>query len=89
MTASDAEVYESVKDDLTRYATALVGPDAAADVVSTVVVRVLSKRPLVELDEPRAYLFKAVLNEARRLGSRRSRKRLRLPKSRRAPQRIR
>jgi RNA polymerase sigma-70 factor (ECF subfamily) len=70
---SDADVYESVKDDLIRYATVLVGPDAAGDIVSTVVLRVLAKRSLTELREPRAYLFRAVLNEARSLGRRMAR----------------
>lgn len=74
VTASDSQVYESVKDDLIGYATALVGPDLAPDVVSTVVLRVLAKRQLIELENPRAYLFRAVLNEARKVGSRRTRK---------------
>ncbi|HSG80288.1 MAG TPA: sigma-70 family RNA polymerase sigma factor [Acidimicrobiia bacterium] len=61
----DAEIYRSISGELVRFATALVGPDEAADVVSTVVVRVLSKRRLADLDEPRPYLYRAVLNEAR------------------------
>ena len=64
MGASDSQIYASVKDDLVRYATALVGPDTAADVVSTVVVRVLTRGSLEDLREPRAYLFRSVLNEA-------------------------
>ncbi len=43
----------------------LVGADLAADVLSTVVVRVLSRGPLADLNEPRPYLFRAVLNESR------------------------
>jgi RNA polymerase sigma-70 factor (ECF subfamily) len=62
---SDSQIYAELKDDLVRYVTALVGPDSAADVVSTVVVRVLSKGSLADLEEPRPYLFRAVLNEAR------------------------
>jgi DNA-directed RNA polymerase specialized sigma24 family protein len=62
---SDSQIYAELKGDLVRYATALVGPDFAADVVSTVVVRVLSRGTLSDLDEPRPYLFRAVLNEAR------------------------
>lgn len=65
MNALDADIYEKHRDDLVRYATALVGPDEAADVVSTVVVRVLAKRSLADLREARPYLFRAVLNEAR------------------------
>lgn len=62
----DAEVYQAVRFELTRLATALVGPSDAEDVVSTVVARALS-RPggLAGLDEPRPYLIKAVINEAR------------------------
>lgn len=62
---SDSQIYAELKDDLVRYATALVGPDSAADVVSAVVLRVLSRGSLAELNEPRPYLFRAVLNEAR------------------------
>ncbi len=49
-----------------RYATALVGPDTADNVVSSVVVRTLA-RPggLGGLREPKQYLMKAILNETR------------------------
>lgn len=73
MTSRDSLVYGEVKDDLVRYATVLVGPDAAPDVVSTVVVRVLARRQLADLDDPRSYLFRGVLNEARSLSRRRGR----------------
>lgn len=76
VTASDSQVYASVKDDLVRYATVLVGPDAASDVVSTVVLRVLARRRLVELDDPRSYLFRSVLNEARSMARQRGRLRV-------------
>ena len=65
MSASDAEIYQKHRDDLIKYATALVGRDDAADVVSTVVLRVLARGSLADLREPRPYLFRAVLNEAR------------------------
>lgn len=49
-----------------RYATALVGPDAADDVVSSVVTRVIEKRGgLGALREPKPYLMRSVLNEVR------------------------
>lgn len=73
VTVSDAQVYASVKDDLVRYATVLVGPDWAPDVVSTVVLRVLARRRLADLDDPRSYLFRGVLNEARSLVRQRGR----------------
>ena len=69
----DEEIYRRNLDDLIRYAAVLVGPSAAEDVVSTVVLRVLTRRRLMDLDEPRAYLFRAVLNESRtRLARRRT-----------------
>lgn len=55
-----------------RYATALVGPSHAEDVVSTVVLRVLRKRSLSDLEQPKSYLLKAVLNESRGVMRRRS-----------------
>jgi len=65
--SSDEEIYLKHRDELMRYATALVGPDGAPDVVSTVVTNVLrSRRGLVDLREPRPYLMRAVLNESLR-----------------------
>ncbi|MEN8114986.1 MAG: sigma-70 family RNA polymerase sigma factor [Actinomycetota bacterium] len=63
---SESEIYESVRWDLMRYATALCGRDAADDVVSAVVTRTLA-RPggLGGLREPKPYLMRAVLNEVR------------------------
>jgi RNA polymerase sigma factor (sigma-70 family) len=65
MELSDEAIYTKLKDDLIRYATALVGPDRAEDVLSTVVLRTLRRRRLSTLRDPRPYLFRAVLNEAR------------------------
>jgi RNA polymerase sigma-70 factor (ECF subfamily) len=62
---SDADVYIKYRDDLLRYATSLVGPDRAEDVVSTVVLRTMRGQGLAELDRPHAYLMKSVLNESR------------------------
>jgi hypothetical protein len=39
--------------------------------VSTVVVRTMQRQPLSEIDDPRAHLMKAVLNEARTVWRRR------------------
>jgi RNA polymerase sigma-70 factor (ECF subfamily) len=63
--SDDAEIYEKHAGDLVRYATVLAGPDQAQDVVSTVVLKVLTRRNLSDLDDPRAYLFRSVLNESR------------------------
>jgi len=64
---ADREVYQAHAEDLIRYATVLVGADDAADVVSAVLVRTTAAGGLARLDDPRAYLFRAVLNEARNL----------------------
>jgi RNA polymerase sigma-70 factor (ECF subfamily) len=71
---SDADIYRALRTDLTRFATVLVGPHDAPDVLSTVILRVLKKRKLADLEDPRAYLFKAILNEARSHLRNRSRK---------------
>jgi len=70
---NESDIYMSVRRDLMRYATALVGPDTADDVVSSVVVRALA-RPggLGGLREPKQYLMKAILNEVRSRHRRRS-----------------
>ena len=62
----NAAIWQEHCRELIRYATVLVGPDHAEDVVSSVVERVL-RRPggLVGLNDPRPYLFKAVLNQSR------------------------
>lgn len=52
--------------DLMRYATALVGIADAGDLVSSAVTNVLEHHgTLISLDDPKPYLMKAVLNEAR------------------------
>ncbi len=67
----DESIYRTNRDDLVRYATVLVGSTSAEDVVSTVVLRTLARRRLIDLDDARAYLFRAVLNESRTRLSRR------------------
>ena len=65
MGVTDREIYEEIAPDLMRYATALIGPDQAPDVVSTVVTRALGRGGgLAGLESPKSYLMKAVLNEA-------------------------
>jgi RNA polymerase sigma-70 factor, ECF subfamily len=68
----NAEVYVKYRDDLLRYATSLVGPSHAEDVVSTVVLRTMRRQPLAQIERPHAYLMKAVLNECRSVWRRRS-----------------
>jgi len=69
---NDSEIYRKHKDDLVRFAASLVGSDGAEDVVSAVVLRTLARRSLSSLEEPRAYLFRAVLNQARSTAGRRT-----------------
>ena len=78
MRTSDREIYEKHAADLIRYATVLVGPDQAPDIVSTVVLRVLKRRSLGDLDDPKAYLFRSVMNECRSWGRRRKTSRIAL-----------
>lgn len=61
----DEAIYRQHKYDLIRYATILVGPSDAEDVLSTVIARVYkSRRTLSDLDAPRPYLMKAVFHES-------------------------
>jgi RNA polymerase sigma-70 factor (ECF subfamily) len=61
----DERIYRKHAEELTRFATFLVGPDDAPDVVSSAVLRALSSPVWAGVDHHRAYLFRAVLNEAR------------------------
>ena len=69
---SDETIYTKHKDDLIRYATVLVGSGEAEDVLSMVVLKTLERRSLADLDDARAYLFRAISNEAKS-GARRRR----------------
>lgn len=72
---SEEAIWNKHRDELVRYASMLVGPDDAEDLLSTVVVRVLNRRHLSDLDDARSYLYRSVLNEARSLIRRRRRNR--------------
>jgi RNA polymerase sigma factor (sigma-70 family) len=60
-----AEAYEKHADALVRFATGLVGPTDAPDVVQTAVYRAVSSTAWPGAVNQRAYLFRSVLNEAR------------------------
>jgi len=62
----DTELYRKHADELTRLATGLVGPSAAADVVSAAVLGCIASRKWPSVDNPRAYLFRTVINESAR-----------------------
>ena len=58
------ELYRSHADELVRYATALVGPDDAADVVVDAVMASLRSPGWPQVRNQRAYLYRAVLHRA-------------------------
>ena len=63
---NDAAVWRKHGEELVRYASILVGPSDAEDLLSAVVVRVLAaKGSLSALEDARPYLFRAVLNESK------------------------
>jgi len=64
---ADGEVYGKYADELMRFATGVVGPDDAADAVSTAVVRTFTSPSWRSVTNHRAYLYRAVLNECRQL----------------------
>jgi RNA polymerase sigma factor (sigma-70 family) len=64
----DEELYEQHAAELIRFATTLVGPSHAEDVVANAVIRSMASRAWPTVAAPRAYLFRAVLNEARSVG---------------------
>jgi RNA polymerase sigma-70 factor (ECF subfamily) len=59
------EVYVKYADELTRFATGLAGPSDAADLVSSAMVRCLWSPGWESVAQPRAYLYRAVFNQAR------------------------
>lgn len=71
-----AALYDANALELTRFATMLVGPARAEDVVADAVARVLATVRVDTLDNPAGYLYRAVSNQARRvLGSDAARRR--------------
>jgi RNA polymerase sigma factor (sigma-70 family) len=64
LAASDIELYRRYADDLTRYATGLVGPDHAADVVNDAALAVFRTATWSTVVNQRAYLYRAVYHRA-------------------------
>ncbi len=77
MELSDAEIYEKHADELIRFATGLVGPDDAADVLSTAVLSVIGSPSWATVENKRAYLYRAVLNTSKSMGRSEMRRRAR------------
>jgi RNA polymerase sigma-70 factor (ECF subfamily) len=61
----DEQTYRKHADELIRFATFLVGPADASDVVSAAVLRTFESQAWAAARNQRAYLFRAVLNEVR------------------------
>jgi RNA polymerase sigma-70 factor (ECF subfamily) len=79
--SSDEEVYRKHADELVRFATGLVGPFDAQDVVSESCLRAFRSREWPNVTNHRAYLYRTVLNEARTHHRGTLRRRLREAKS--------
>lgn len=62
--ADDAELYRAVAPELVCYATMLVGPSDAQDVVANAVVAAMSSRRWPQINDRRAYLFRATTSKA-------------------------
>lgn len=60
----DGVIYEKYADELIRFATALAGPSNARDILADAVLRVFTTPTWRTVDNRRAYLYRAVLNEA-------------------------
>ena len=61
----DEELYRKYADDLTRFATALVGPCDAGDVVSEAVLSCFTSPKWMSVTNRRSYLYRSVYNKAR------------------------
>ncbi|MFZ0250734.1 MAG: RNA polymerase sigma factor [Acidimicrobiales bacterium] len=64
MEEADAEVYRKHADDLVRFATGLVGPGDAPDIVSEAFLRCLNAPGWMTVTEKRPYLYRTVYNRA-------------------------
>ena len=62
---TDEEIYRKYADDLVRFATGLVGPFDAQDVVTDACLHSFGAKTWQTVTNPRAYLYRSVLNQAR------------------------
>lgn len=65
MDEADVELYEKHGDELIRFATVLVGPAAAEDALEEAAIRAFAAPGWPQVTDRRAYLYRAVLNQAR------------------------
>lgn len=63
----DAALYEALAPELVGFACGLVGRDDAPDVLGNAVTNALASRTWPTVENRRAYLYRAVLNEAKAL----------------------
>ena len=63
-TLTRGEVFQRYGVELTRFATSLVGPSDAQDVVSDALVRAMWSNGWEEVDNQRAYLYRAIASQA-------------------------
>lgn len=61
---NNEEIYRSYADELTRYATGLVGPFDATDVVTDGCLKAFNARSWPDVTNRRAYLYRAVFSVA-------------------------
>ncbi len=83
MDGRDEEIYRKHADELIRFATTLVGAGSAEDVFSGAILKAMTSHSWQTVTEHRAYLFRAVFNEA--LGAKRSDRRRGLRETAAAP----
>ena len=83
---ADGDVYARHARELVRFATVLAGPSGADDLVASAVLKAFSHPGWPNVQNRRAYLYRAVLNEARQEGRSASR-RLRREQLSAAPER--
>lgn len=89
MTEPLEEAYRAHADELIRYATTLVGPDRASDVVADTLLSVYARRDGTDdVEHLRAFLYRAVFHhsvDANRSRNRRRRREARAVRSQREP----
>lgn len=65
-----ADLYRAHADELTAFATSMVGPGDAADAVSAAVISALGSASWAQVENHRAYLYRCVYNECLRVTKR-------------------
>lgn len=74
-TESDAELYERLAPELIRFAATLVGPSDAEDLLASAVLKGITAPRWAAIENKRAYLYRALTNQARSAHRARTRRR--------------